>query len=260
MRRTLLSTLAASILAAGIASGLGSGPAVASESPAPPSQQWAFQGPFGTFDRTAIRRGLQVYLEVCASCHSLNLVSYRHLTGIGLTPNEVRAVAAAFEVTDGPNDQGDMFTRPARAADRFAQPFPNPQAARAANGGALPPDLSLMTKARKNGADYLYALMTGYKDSAPAGFQMMPGMSYNAYFPGHQIAMPTPLAEDRVTYPNQTKATVEQMARDVTTFLSWAAEPEMEERKRLGIKVMLFLIVLTGMLYALKRKIWADVH
>lgn len=254
MRRILLSALAASFLAV---AGIGS--ASASEGPLPPKQQWAFQGPFGTFDRTAIRRGMQVYLEVCASCHSLSLVSYRHLAGIGLTPGEVRAVAAKFEVTDGPNDSGEMFTRAARPADRFAHPFPNAQAARAANGGALPPDLSLMTKARKNGTDYLYALMTGYKD-APANIQMMPGMSYNEYFPGHQIGMPAPLAEGRVSYPDQTNATVEQMARDVTTFLSWTAEPEMEERKRLGIKVLIFLVVLTGMLYAVKRKIWADVH
>jgi ubiquinol-cytochrome c reductase cytochrome c1 subunit len=152
-----------------------------------------------------------------------------------------------------------MFERPGRPGDRFKSPFPNANAARAANNGALPPDLTLMVKARLGGADYLHALMTGYRD-APQGVELTEGMAYNAYFPGNQIAMPSPISADGVEYADGTKATVDQMSRDVTTFLAWAAEPEMEERKRMGVKVILFLLVLTGMLYALKRKIWADIH
>lgn len=252
MRRSILAAVAAGLL-------LSASAEAAESEAAMPHQNWSFSGLFGTFDRTAARRGLQVYLEVCATCHSMNLLAYRHLEGMGLTENEVKAVAAAVEVPDGPNDQGEMFTRPGRPSDRFAQPFPNPQTARIANGGALPPDLSVITKARKNGPDYLFALLTGYKD-APADFTLMPGMNYNEYFPGHQIAMPPPLSEGRVSYPDNTNATAEQLARDVVTFLSWAAEPEMEARKRMGIKALIFLLVLSGMLYALKRKIWADVH
>jgi len=178
------------------------------------------------------------------------------------SPNadEIKAIAGEFEVTDGPNDDGDMFTRPARPADRFASPFENVQAARASNNGALPPDLSLITKARKGGGDYIYALLSGYAEEPPADFELADGMYYNKVFPGHQIAMNPPLGDDAVEYTDGTKATTAQMAKDVTTFLVWAAEPEMEERKRLGIKVMLFLIVLTGLLYALKRKIWSDLH
>ena len=221
---------------------------------------WSFDGIAGTYDRAVLRRGLQVYLEVCASCHSLNLVAYRHLGGVGFAAEEIKAIAAEFEVEDGPNEEGDMFSRTARPTDNFPAPFANDQAARVANGGALPPDLSVINKARKGGADYLYSLLSGYREEAPQGFELMEGMSYNDYFRGHQIAMPPPLAEDGVEYADGTKASVEQMATDVTTFLEWAGEPNMEERKRLGIKVLLFLLVLTAMLYALKRKIWADLH
>jgi ubiquinol-cytochrome c reductase cytochrome c1 subunit len=169
------------------------------------------------------------------------------------------ALAAEVEVTDGPNDQGEMFQRPGRPSDRFPSPFPNEQAARAANNGAAPPDLSLMVKARAGGADYIHALLTGYSDP-PQGVTLMEGMHYNKYFPGHQIAMPPPLNPDQVTYADGTKATVEQMAHDVSAFLAWAAEPELEARKRLGLKVVLFLLILTGLLYVAKRKIWSDVH
>lgn len=227
--------------------------------PKPPAQEWSWQGPFGTFDRAALRRGLQVYAEVCASCHSLNLVAYRTLGEIGFSEAEIKAFAAEYEVVDGPDDEGDMFERQARPADIFVSPFENDNAARASNNGALPPDLSLMTKARFNGPDYLYALLTGYGD-APAGTEVMDGMYYNAYFSGHQIAMAPPLYDDAVEYADGTEATEAQTARDVTTFLAWTAEPEMEERKRLGAKVMIFLLVLTGFLYALKRRIWADRH
>ncbi len=247
------------LMLAGAVAGLAlSAPATAAEAPAP-SIEWSFDGLFGTFDRGALRRGFQVYSEVCASCHSLELLSYRNLRAIGFSEDQVKAIAAEVEVTDGPNDEGEMFERPGRPSDRFVSPFANPQAARAANGGALPPDLSLMTKARKSGADYLHALLTGYADP-PSDKEMADGMSYNPYFPGNQIAMAPPLGEDAVEYADKTKATTGQMANDVTTFLAWAAEPEMEERKRMGVKVVLFLIVLTGLFYAIKRRVWADQH
>lgn len=249
--------IAAGAVIAGIAL---STPALAAGDAAhPPATDWSFKGLFGTFDRAALQRGFQVYTEVCAACHSLRLMSYRNLSDIGFKEEQVKKIAAAVEVTDGPNDDGEMFERPGRPGDRFKSPFPNDNAARAGNNGALPPDLSLMIKARIGGADYMHALMTGYQ-GAPKGFELGEGMNYNAYFAGNQIAMPSPLSEDGVEYADGTKATVDQMSRDVTTFLAWAAEPEMEERKRLGVKVILFLLVLTGMLYALKRKIWADIH
>jgi cytochrome c1 len=236
------------------------GPARAAEGPALPTQSWSFQGMFGTYDRAALRRGFQVYSEVCASCHSLRLLSYRNLGSVGFSEDEVKAIAAEIEVEDGPNDEGDMFTRPGKPADRFASPFANEMAARAANNGALPPDLSLMVKARKGGPDYLHGLLTGYAETAPEGVTVMEGMNYNMYFPGNQIAMAAPLADEAVEYSDGTEATLDTHARDVVVFLAWASSPELEERKRLGIKVLIFLIVLTGMLYALKRQIWRDVH
>lgn len=248
------------LVAACAALALGLGVATAAEAPKPPAQNWSFSGLFGTYDRGALQRGYQVYREVCASCHAMSLIAFRNLADIGFSPDDIAEIAAGYEVQDGPNDEGEMFMRAAVAADRFPAPFPNEQAARFANGGAYPPDLSLITKARLGGADYVYALMTGYEDPPPEGVTLMPGMNYNRYFPGHQIAMAPQLADDRVEYADGTPATEAQMAKDVVTFLSWAAEPELEERKRLGMKVMLFLIVFTAMLYALKRKIWSDVH
>ncbi|MDO9501631.1 cytochrome c1 [Falsiroseomonas sp.] len=223
-----------------------------------PNAGFSFAGFFGTFDRGAAQRGLQVYKEVCAACHGMYHLSYRNLTEIGLSEDQVRAIAASVEVRDGPNDMGEMFDRPARLSDRFRRPFANELAARAANNGAYPPDLSTITKARANGANYLHALLTGYVDP-PTGFALADGMHYNAYFPGHQIAMPNVLNPDQVEYADGTAATVDQMARDVTTFLAWAAEPETEQRRAMGIKMMLFLIVLGGLTYAVKRKVWADV-
>ncbi len=250
----------ARILAAALALACLAGAARAAEAPALPGQSWSFQGVFGTFDRAAIKRGFQVYSEVCASCHSLRLVSYRHLGSVGFGEDEVKAIAAEIEVEDGPNDEGDMFTRPGKPSDRFASPFANEQAARAANNGAFPPDLSLITKARKRGPDYLHALLTGYAEEAPEGVEVMEGMNYNTYFPGFQIAMAPPLDDEAVEYADGTEATLDRHSRDVVTFLAWAAQPELEERKRLGVKVLLFLIVLTAMLYALKRQIWSDLH
>ena len=255
MMKLFKTSAAAAALA--VALMLGAGPAMA-EVGKPPARDWSFDGMFGTFDRGAAQRGFQVYQEVCAACHSLKLVAYRNLSGIGLSEDQIKAIAAEVEVTDGPNDEGEMFQRPARPSDRFVKPFANDNAARAANNGALPPDLSLMVKARKGGADYLHALLTGYKEEPPAGIKLSEGMNYNLYFPGNQIAMAPPVADDAVEYADGTKATADQIATDVATFLAWAAEPELEERKRLGIKVLLFLIVLTAMMYALKRQIWSD--
>lgn len=249
-----------SLVTAGIAAAfLAAAPVYASDAPKPAKQEWSFSGPFGTYDRAALQRGFQVYKEVCSACHSLRQVYYRNLAALGYNEAEIKALAATVEVEDGPNDQGQMFNRPGRPYDRFKSPFANEPAARAANNGAFPPDLSVITKARPHGADYLYALLTGYK-AAPAGMMMPEGMQYNSAFAGGQIAMAAPLAEGSIAYADGTKATVPQMAKDVTMFLAWAAEPEMEERKRLGFKVLLFLLAMTGVLYAAKRKIWRDVH
>jgi ubiquinol-cytochrome c reductase cytochrome c1 subunit len=236
-------------------------PAVAraQDEPALPRQAWSFDGVFGTYDRAALQRGFQVYKEVCSACHSVKFLHFRDLGEIGYNADEVKAIAASYQVTDGPNDEGQMFQRPGRPADAIPGPFPNDQAARAANNGALPPDQSLLVKAREGGPDYMYAILTGYKD-APAGFKLLPGMNYNEFFPGHQIAMPPPLSDNAVTYADGTPATVPQMAHDVTTFLTWASEPNLEARHRTGFKVFLFLIVGVGVFYAAKRKIWATVH
>ena len=234
------------------------GPALAAEAPPPPDARFGFAGLFGTFDRGALQRGFQVYKEVCSACHSMRLLSYRNLIDIGLTDEQVRAIAAEYMITDGPNEDGEMFERPGRLSDRFRRPFPNEQAARVANNGAYPVDLSVITKARAGGANYIHALLTGYVDP-PAGVEVMPGMNYNAWFPGHQIAMPNVLNPGQLEFADGTEATVEQMSRDVTTFLAWAAEPEMERRRQMGVKVLIFLAILGGLVYATKRKVWADV-
>jgi len=237
-----------------------------------PARTWSFSGMFGTFDRPQLRRGFQVYREVCASCHSLKRVAFRNLTALGFTPDQVNTIAAEFEVEDGPDDAGDMFMRPAKAADYLPPPFANDQAARAANGGALPPDLSLITKARggeslfkgtklrEYGTDYVAALLTGYREEPPEHVVMAEGMHYNAYFPGHQIAMVPPLSDGSVTYEDGTPATLEQHAKDVAAFLTWAADPNAEERKALGVKAVLFLFGLCLLLYAVKRKVWSQIH
>lgn len=238
---------------------LSSAPALAAGSaPPPPNANFSFNSLFGTVDRASAQRGFQVYKEVCSACHAMRQMSYRNLMDLGLTEAQVREIAATFTVTDGPNDEGQMFERPGRVADRFRRPFPNEQAARVANNGAYPPDLSVMTKARNDGANYVHALLTGYSDPPP-GMTIMDGMNYNRWFPGNQIAMPNVLNEDQIEYSDGTKATVEQMSRDVTTFLAWAAEPEMEARRAMGVKVLIFLTILGGLVYAVKRKVWADV-
>ncbi len=245
--------------AAGLALLLAAAPIAAAETQAPlPTRDWSFSGPFGSFDQAALRRGLNVYLDACAGCHSLRHVAYRNLTalGIGFGPENIKAFAEEFELVDGPDDAGKMFTRPARPADRFVSPYPNAGAARAANNGMVPPDLSLITKARADGVNHLYAFLIGYGE-APDGVVLGPGMYYNVHAPGGQTGMPPSLFPDMVEYEDGTEATVEQMAADVTTFLAWAAEPHMEARKSLGWRVVVFLALLTVLFIALKHEVWA---
>lgn len=231
------------------------------------TQKWAFNGFFGSFDQAQLKRGFQVYKGICAGCHSMNLMRYRDLRKIGFTEDEVTTIAAEVQVQDGPNDVGDMFERPGKASDPFKAPFANEQAARASNNGALPPDLTLITKSRAgagfvgyDGADYVYSLMTGYEETPPAGFQLGENMHYNQAFKGHQIAMPPPLSADAVTYADGTPATLEQEAKDIASFLTWAAEGNLEARHKTGIKAILFLVIFTLLAYAVKRRVWAEVH
>jgi ubiquinol-cytochrome c reductase cytochrome c1 subunit len=255
MARSFSAPIAAGLLA------LAPGLALAQEAPPPPHQQWSFEGVLGTYDEAALQRGFQVYQSVCSACHALKHLAYRDLAELGYSDDQVKGIAAQAQVTDGPNDQGQMYQRPGKPSDMFVAPFPNDQAARVANNGALPVDLSMVVKARDGGPDYVYALIgLGFKD-APAGVTMQPNTYYNEYFPGHQIGMPPPLTTDgQVPYADGTKATVPQMAHDVTTFLAWASEPNLNERHRMGAKVVLFLLVAAGIFYAAKRRIWAKIH
>lgn len=234
--------------------------ALAHEAPELKEVEWSHDGVFGTFDRAAAQRGLQVYQNVCQTCHGMELVAFRNLADLGYNPDEVEAIAAQYQVTQPPDDQGEVAEGPAKASDYFPSPYPNDQAAAAANGGKAPPDLSLISKAREGGENYLYSLLTGYPETPPEGVEVPEGGYYNTYYPGNIIAMPAPLAPDVVTYEDGTTASVEQMAQDVSAFLAWTAEPKLEERKGMGLRVMLFLLVLTGLLYAYKRKVWRDVH
>jgi ubiquinol-cytochrome c reductase cytochrome c1 subunit len=230
--------------------------------PVPEHQEWSFEGAFGTYDEAALQRGFAVYKQVCSTCHAVTHLAFRNLEEIGYTADQVKGIAAQWpvQVTDGPNDQGQMFQRPAQPSDPIPPPFPNDQAARLAENGALPPDLSLIVKARDHGPDYVYGILTGFTP-APPKFAMTPGTYYNAIFPGYQIKMPPPLTADgQVTYADGTKATIPQMAHDVVTFLSWASEPTLNQRHRVGFKVMLFLVVMIGVLYAAKRRVWSRLH
>lgn len=238
-------------------------PALAGENalePKTPPGGWPEQGIDGAYDRAALQRGFQVYKEVCSACHSMKLLSYRDLTQLGFNEAEVKAIASNYQVQDGPNDQGEMFQRQARPSDHFVGPFPDDQAARVANGGALPPDLSLIIKARKGNEDYVYSILTGFGQTPPADETIMKGMNYNPYFPGHQIAMPAPLHEGAVSFADGTPATVDQMSKDVVQYLAWASEPKLEDRHQTGIKVILFLIVFAAVMYGVKRKIWKKLH
>jgi cytochrome c1 len=255
-------------------------PARAQEAEAPPLQQWSFAGPFGQYDPEQLQRGFKIYREVCSTCHSLKLLSFRNLADPGgpdFTDAQAASIAATFQVTDGPNDQGQMFQRPGKISDYFPPPFANDQAARAALGGGLPPDMSTLAKARgydrgfpwfifeafteyeEGGPDYIHAILNGYTDP-PKDFVLPPGTHYNKYFPGHAIAMPKPINDGQVKFTDGTPETVDQYGRDVAAFLMWASEPKLDERKRLGFQVMIYLIVLSGLLYFTKKKIWHEVE
>jgi ubiquinol-cytochrome c reductase cytochrome c1 subunit len=257
-------------------------PALAQESPLhfplehPHREKWSFAGPFGNWEIPQLQRGLQIYIEVCAACHSLKYVAFHNLEALGYSDEEVSAFAAEYQIADGPNSEGEMFERPGRPSDHFPSPFPNVEAAAYANNGAAPPDLSLITKARapergfpwfifdvftlyaENGADYLYSLLTGYEEP-PAGVEIPDTAHYNPYFgSGVALAMPPPLSDGLVTYADGSPETVDQYARDVASFLMWAAEPHLVERKRLGFTVILFLAVFAGLVYLVKKKVWAE--
>ena len=226
------------------------------------AQDWTFGPPFGYYDQAQLQRGFRVYKQVCAVCHAMRLVSYRNLGEPGgprFSPEAVEILASQSQITDGPDDTGQMFERPGRPSDRFRSPYPNEQAARAANNGAYPPDLSVMAKARAGGPDYIYALLTGYVQP-PAGFKMSQGMHYNAAFPGHQIAMPNVLVEGSIPYTDGTPPTVSNYAKDVSAFLMWTAEPKLEERYKVGARVMIFLLVFAVIMYLSKRAVWARLH
>jgi cytochrome c1 len=275
IRRSIIALLALAALAA---------PALAQElsqeAPAPPKNRWSFAGPFGKFDRGQLQRGLKVYREVCAVCHGLKMIAFRNLAdpgGPGFTTAQAQAIAAEYKVQDGPNDQGEMFERPGRLADYFPPPFPNDQAGRA-RFNAVPPDFSVIAKARgyergfpywlldmltqyqEHGVDYITALLQGYEDKPPAGVTVPPGSFYNKYYPAHTIAMPPPLTDKRVDYTDGSPMTVEQYAKDIAAFLMWAAEPHLEQRKRVGMQVFIFLIILAALLYFTKKKIWREVE
>ena len=225
-------------------------------------QDWGFKGFFGIFDRASLQRGYQVYAEVCASCHSMKYLSYRNLSEPGgpeFSIEQAKAIASQFELTDGPNSDGEMFTRVARLSDNFVGPYENIQAATAANGGAYPPDMSVLVKARKGGADYIYSLLLGYEE-APEGTSLDDGVYYNKYMAGNKIKMSNPLSEGIVTYIDGTEATEEQMARDITSFLAWAAEPHLEARHKIGFRAIIYLIIMTVLVYFSMKKLWSRIE
>ena len=245
----------------------------------PVEVDWSFAGPFGHYDKAQLQRGLKVYVEVCAACHSMELVAFRSLQDLGYSEAQVKALAAEYEVTDGPDADGEMFERPAIPSDRFPSPFPNEEAAAASNNGAPPPDFSLIAKARgvergfplfvldvftqyaEGGPDYIYSLLTGYDKEMPAGMEVSEGTYFNPYFvAGKSLAMANPLSDELVTYDDGSPEIVDQYARDISAFLMWAAEPHMEDRKKIGFRVMVFLFLFGCLLYATKRKVWSDQH
>jgi ubiquinol-cytochrome c reductase cytochrome c1 subunit len=244
----------------------------------PSQESWTFAGPFGTYDKGQLQRGLKVYKEVCSACHSMQLVAFRTLEDLGYNEEQVKAFAAQYQIHDGPNDQGDMFDRPGIPSDYFPSPFPNPQAAAAANGGAAPPDFSLLAKARgvergfptfifdiftqyaQGGPDYIHSLITGYGQQPPAGMEIPEGTYYNPYFnAGKSLKMPPPLSDGQVTYDDGAPQTVDQYSRDVAAFMMWAAEPHLEERKKTGFRVIVFFVLFGALVYLTKRRIWAGV-
>ena len=223
---------------------------------------WSFKSFFGKFDRASLQRGYQVYTEVCAACHSMKYISYRNLMEKGgpeFSEAQVKAIAASFDVTDGPNADGEMFSRPARLSDKFPMPYPNEKAAQAANGGAYPPDMSVLAKARKGGVDYLYSVLLGYEDP-PAGVTLDEGVYYNKFMYGNNIKMPKVLEDDLIEYNDGTLVTEEQMAKDVVTFLMWSAEPHLETRHKMGFRAIIYLIILTVLVYFSMKKIWSRIE
>lgn len=243
----------------------------------PKQQSWTFAGPFGKYDKGQLQRGLKVYTEVCSACHSMSLVSFRTLEGLGYSEAQVKAFAANYEVQDGPNADGEMFTRKAIPSDHFPSPYANHEAAAASNNGAAPPDMSLLAKARgitrgfpqfvfdiftqyqEGGPDYIYSLLTGYDEEKPANIELAEGTHYNPYFAGAAaLAMAKPISDDQVTYDDGSPQTVDQYAHDVAAFLMWAAEPHLEERKRTGFMVMVFLVIFTGLIYLTKKSVYAN--
>jgi len=246
------------ILAAAAATLLTASSAYAAAEVHIPKEQWSFNGVLGTFDRAQLQRGFQVYKDVCAACHSLRYISFRNFEALGYSEAQVKALAAEYEVEDGPDDSGDMFMRKAKASDHLPKPFANNAMARMANGGALPPDLSLMTKARAGGPDYVYHLMMGYEE-APAGVEMMPGLSYNKYFPGHQIAMPKQISDGLVTFADGSPNDAASISKDVTAFLHWAAEPKLEARHSTGLKVTLYALIFAVLAFLAKRRMWKNI-
>jgi ubiquinol-cytochrome c reductase cytochrome c1 subunit len=245
----------------------------------PMEQSWSFAGPFGTYDKGQLQRGLKVYAEVCSACHSLKRVPFRDLAELGYSEEQVKSFAAGYEVEDGPNSDGDMFTRPGLPADRFPGPYANEQQAAVANNGAIPPDFSLIAKARavergfpqfvfdiftqyqEAGPDYIYSLLMGYGEEPPAHVEIQDGLYYNPYFTaGAALAMAQPLYEESVTYDDGTPATLDQQAKDLSAFLMWAAEPHLQERKEMGFRVMIFLILFAALLYVAKKQVWSRVE
>ena len=238
----------------------------------PKDVSWSFSGPFGHYDRGALQRGFQIYKEVCSACHSLNRVAFHTLSdagGPGFTEEQVKAIAASYKIPADPDTQnkgqlfdssGNRVTRAGTIADHFPPPFPNDEAARAANNGALPPDLSIIVRARAGASNYVFSILTGFGQTPPPNFKVLPGKFYNPYFDGRNISMPPPLTDGSVTYADGTKATVEQEAQDVVTFLTWAGDPKMEERNQLGFGVIVFLLLFSGLCYLSYRRIWRDKH
>jgi cytochrome c1 len=270
----------ATIIAAAMIAVLGAPASAQTEQVPPPRLTWSFAGPFGKYDEAQLQRGFKIYREVCSNCHSLNLLSFRNLAdpgGPGFTEAQVAQIASEYKIKDI-DETGQPTERAGRPADHFPAPFPNELAAKAANGGTAPPDMSTLAKARtylrgfpwfvfdvvtqyqEEGPDYIAALLKGYKDPPPAGAHIPSGGHYNEYFPGHSIAMPPPLQDGQVKYDDGSPETLEQYSKDIAAFLEWAAEPHMMQRKRIGFQVIIFLIVLSGLLYFTKKKVWSDVH
>ena len=223
-------------------------------------QNWSFKGVFGRYDNPSLQRGLQIYQEVCSACHGMKRIRFRELKDLGITYDLIKKYAETFEILDGPNELGKMFVRPGNPSDTFVSPYKNKEEARTSFGGAYPPDLSLLTKSIKNGPDYIYSLLTGYEEYPPAGFKLLDGLYYNPYHDGKVIAMPPPLYDDAIEYIDGTNASLHQLSYDIVNFLNWAAEPELEKRKSMGVKVILFLIVLTALLYVTMKETWSRIE